>query len=76
MGDTGREPRVSASTKDEERREAAAAHESDRAPTEEEEQLADATASELESSGELKQVAEHHAEMDRIGADQRGEGRI
>ncbi len=78
MGDsaTGREPKVSASTKDEERREAGAAHESDRAPTEEEERLADAAASELESSGEAGRVAEHHSEMDRIGAEQRGEGRI
>jgi len=78
MGDSakGREPRVSATTKDEERREAGAAHESDRPPTEEEERLADAAASELERSGESERVAEHHSEMDRIGAEQRGEGRI
>ncbi len=78
MGDSakGREPRVSATTKDEERREAGAAHESDRLPTEEEERLADAVASKLEDSGESKRVAEHHSEMDRIGAEQRGEGRI
>ncbi len=61
--------RPSAETREAERAEAQAKHESDRAPTPEEEAVAEAQ--EVEPD-----VAEHEEEMLRRGADQQGEGRL
>ena len=44
----------------------------DRAPTQDEETAAEKAAAEID----LKKVAEHEIEMQRLGADAKGEGRI
>lgn len=63
-------------TRNAEADEANARHEADRAPSEEEDVLAEESTGELERTGTAKSVAEHHAEMDRRGAQAKGEGRI
>ena len=60
---------VDAATVDEENREAQAAHDADRPPTDDEARRAD----ELEAD---PSVAEHFEEMNRIGAEVKGEGEI
>ncbi|HWD54304.1 MAG TPA: hypothetical protein VG346_04240 [Acidimicrobiales bacterium] len=62
-------------TADEERTEAADnAHQADRAPTPEEERLADESRERY--AGEAEAVAEHERAMTETGADEKGEGRI
>jgi hypothetical protein len=62
-------------TADEERTEAAdVAHEADRAPTPEEERLADE--SKERYADEAETVAEHERSMTESGASDKGEGRI
>ncbi|HLW46026.1 MAG TPA: hypothetical protein VKR78_07395 [Acidimicrobiales bacterium] len=53
-----------------------AAHEPDRAPTDDEEEAADRAAEELRDSGEEASVARHYEEMARRGVEQKGEGSI
>lgn len=48
-------------------------HQPDREPTEEEARLAD---DRMSSAEERAEVARHHEEMDRLGAEVRGEGQI
>jgi hypothetical protein len=60
---------VQEATKEEEAREATAAHTADRAPTPDEEAAAEGNT--LEPG-----VSEHEQEMGRIGADVKGEGKI
>jgi hypothetical protein len=60
---------VQDATKDEEAREAAASHTADRPPTPDEEAAA-------ESNRLDPEVAEHEREMDRLGAEIKGEGQI
>jgi hypothetical protein len=60
---------VDEATKDEEAREAAAAHTADRQPTAEEEAAAEGNTLDPE-------VAEHEKEMGKIGAEVKGEGEI
>jgi hypothetical protein len=60
---------VDEATKDEEAREAAAAHTADRPPTAEEEAAAEGNTLDPE-------VAEHEKEMGKIGAEVKGEGEI
>jgi hypothetical protein len=60
---------VDESTKDEEAREATAAHTADRPPTAEEEAAAEGNALDPE-------VSEHEKEMGKIGAEIKGEGEI
>jgi hypothetical protein len=55
---------------------AAAVSDADRPPTEEERERDDAATAELRKQGTARTVAEHHQEMDRRGAEQRGEGKI
>lgn len=65
----------SVETEDEERTEAAdVAHQADRAPTPEEERLAD-EAKERNAS-QAESVAEHERSMNETGANVKGEGRI
>jgi hypothetical protein len=60
---------VSANVQDEEAREAAASHTADRPPTPGEDAAAE--------SNELDpEVAEHEREMDKLGAETKGEGQI
>jgi hypothetical protein len=62
-------------TADEERTEAAdVAHEADRAPTPEEERLADESKERF--AGDAESVAEHERSMTETGANDKGEGRI
>jgi hypothetical protein len=61
--------KVQDATRDEEEREAAAAHTADRPPTAEEEAAADANTLDPE-------VAEHEREMGKLGANVKGEGQI
>jgi|HubBroStandDraft_3_1064219.scaffolds.fasta_scaffold857146_2 hypothetical protein len=61
-------------TEEEERAEANSAHVADRAPTDEEERLADESRNRY--AGEAESVAEHERSMNEIGADEKGEGRI
>ena len=63
------EDRVDEATREAEDEEARAPHESDRPPTEEEEEAA-------ESQRADPEVAAHEREMDRLGAEVRGEGQI
>ncbi|HTU38866.1 MAG TPA: hypothetical protein VMF35_12785 [Acidimicrobiales bacterium] len=67
--DDAGEDRVEDATRAEEEQEAGAAHTADRPPTAEEEAAADSNT--LEPG-----VAEHEREMDRRGADVKGEGEI
>ena len=60
---------VDEATREAEEEEARAPHEADRPPTEEEEEAAEGLRPDPE-------VAEHEREMDRLGAEVRGEGRI
>jgi hypothetical protein len=60
---------VDEATKAEEAREATAAHTADRPPTAEEEALAEGNTLDPE-------VSEHEKEMDKIGAEIKGEGEI
>jgi hypothetical protein len=62
-------------TLDEELVEASSKHDSDRPPTEDEEREA-ALAKEKISADEARDVAEHYEEMTRLGANDKGEGRI
>ncbi len=62
---------VSDATRDAETEEARTEGGADRPPTEEEERLAEESAREVDPS-----VAEHHDEMNKIGAQVEGEGRI
>ncbi len=55
---------------------AQANHRADRRPSDDEAALADKVAAELKESGELASVATHHKEMDRLGAEAKGEGQI
>jgi hypothetical protein len=55
---------------------AAAVHDADRSPTDEQSERADGASEELREQGTDRRVAEHHQEMDRRGANQRGEGKI
>ena len=66
---TGPDAEVQQATKDEEAREAAAAHTADRPPTSDEEAAAEGNT--LEPG-----VAEHEQEMGRIGAEVKGEGEV
>ncbi len=61
--------KVRDATRDEEEREAAAPHTTDRPPTSEEEAAADANTLDPE-------VAEHEREMGKLGAEVKGEGQI
>ena len=61
-------------TEEEERAEASSAHDADRAPTDEEERLADESRDKY--AGEAESVAEHERSMNEIGADEKGEGKI
>ncbi len=63
-------------TRQAEATDAAAVHDADRPPTDEESERVDAATEELRDQGTDRRVAEHHQEMDRRGANQRGEGRI
>jgi len=67
---------VSENTKEEEERDEGQTAGADRAPTSEEENLAEAGAEELEKDGELESIGEHHREMDQLGAEVKGEGSI
>jgi hypothetical protein len=69
MTEPNQPTRPSTETRDAERVEAQAKHESDRAPTPQEEAVAEAN--EVDSD-----VAEHEEEMLKRGANQRGEGRL
>jgi hypothetical protein len=60
---------VEDATRDEEEREGKAAHTADRPPTAEEEAAAEANALDPE-------VSAHEREMDKLGADVKGEGEI
>lgn len=62
------------STEREERAEANRDHAPDQLPTEEQEEAADKFREEY--SEEMESVARHHKEMDDIGANVKGEGRI
>ena len=53
-----------------------AAHEPDRMSSGDEEEAAEASAEQLQRSGEEESVARHYQEMARLGVEQRGEGRI
>jgi hypothetical protein len=68
-GQGGRDADVQQATKDEEAKEATAAHTSDRPPTPEEEAAAEGNT--LEPG-----VSEHEREMGKIGAEVKGEGEI
>ena len=68
MTESSRPTRPSDETREAEHAEARAKHDSDRAPTPEEEAVA---AEEVEPD-----VAEHEEEMLKRGADQQGEGRV
>jgi len=57
-------------------RTAEAPHEADRMPSEDEEEAAEASESQLHESGEDREVAKHYEEMARRGVEQQGEGRI
>jgi hypothetical protein len=59
-------------TLESERAEAARSHGADRAPTEEEEKLAERGADEVDEA----EVARHEREMDELGAEVKGEGEI
>ena len=59
-----------------EQRTAQAAHKADDTNGDEDEAGAEAIAKELRESGEEASVAKHHKEMDRIGAEIKGEGEI
>jgi hypothetical protein len=61
-------------TEEEERTDASSPHMADRAPTEEEERLADESASRF--AGDAATVAEHERDMAETGAEEKGEGRI
>lgn len=75
-GELEPEAEVRPETEEAEEVDALAAHQADRGPTEEEEELADRSSEELEKSGNRQTVSEHHAEMHQRGVEQRGEGRI
>ena len=62
------------STEREERAEASQDHVPDQLPTEEQEAAADKFRD--EHADEMEAVARHHKEMDEIGANAKGEGRI
>jgi hypothetical protein len=64
----------SPATEEEESAEAGNPHDADRAPTEEEERLADESAERYEDDAET--VAEHERSMGETGAGEKGEGRI
>jgi hypothetical protein len=68
--------RVSENTKNEERNHSNPTAGADRAPTPEEESLAEKAAQQLEDSGELAEAAGHEKEMTRLGAEVKGEGEI
>ena len=59
---------------EEERTDAEAPHMADRAATPEEERLADEARDRF--AGDAADVAEHEREMDELGANEKGEGRI
>jgi hypothetical protein len=61
-------------TEDAELAEASEAHAADRAPTEEEERLADESRDRYADDAES--VAEHERSMNETGANEKGEGRI
>ena len=63
-----------AATEEEERAEASDPHVADRAPTEEEERLADESRDRF--ADEAESVAEHERSMNETGANEKGEGRI
>ena len=69
QGAAGADRTVQEATKDEEAREAEASHTADRPPTPDE--AAAAEGNQLDP-----EVAEHEREMDRLGADVKGEGQI
>jgi len=64
---------VGEETRRSEQVDAAMPHQPDKAPTEEEERSADAAGLSPEQRAE---VARHHQEMDRLGAEVEGEGKI
>lgn len=68
-GNGAQDEGVNDATRDEERAEAAAAHEADRPPTAAEEAAAEQNTLDPE-------VAEHEREMGKIGAEVKGEGEI
>ncbi len=68
--------RPSDETRAAEAREAAAAHDADRSPTPEEEELADEVTNDPSSAEHRHQVGEHVREMAERGAAEEGEGRI
>ena len=61
-------------TEEEERAEADSPHAADRAPTDEEERLADESAERY--GDEAESVTEHERSMGETGAEDKGEGRI
>ena len=63
-----------AATEEEERVEASDQHVADRAPTEEEERLADESRDRF--ADEAESVGEHERSMNETGANEKGEGRI
>ena len=67
---------VSDNTREAERQEAKHIAGADREPTPEEETSADEAAEELAESGELGRAGEQEREMNRLGANVKGEGQI
>lgn len=61
-------------TEEEERAESGSAHAADRAPTQEEDRLADESAERYRD--DAASVAEHEREMGEAGVEDKGEGRI
>lgn len=68
--------RPSEQTRAAEAREAAARHTSDRAPTDEEERLAEDSANDPAAAERLRSAGEHVRDMAERGAAGQGEGRI
>ncbi|HSZ37655.1 MAG TPA: hypothetical protein VK773_11250 [Acidimicrobiales bacterium] len=68
------ETKPSSATEEEDQVEAGAPHTADRAPTEEEERLADESRSRY--ADEAESVSEHERAMGETGANEKGEGRI
>lgn len=68
--------RIDDATRNAERRSAEAKPGSDRQPTAGEERAADAAMEELDKSGGLAETREHEEEMNELGANVEGEGRV
>ena len=68
------ETKPNSATEEEDRNEADAPHSADRAPTEDEERLAEESRERY--GDDAKSVAEHERSMSERGANEKGEGRI